>query len=169
VEKKMMKQAAMYVRVSSQQQKEESTIESQKAVLLQYAKEKGFEIAPSLFFEDNGISGSTLIRPGLEKLRDFASEGLFNHVFILSPDRLSRKFAHQAVLLEEFNRNNIKVNFYNSPDPKTPADNLLLQIQGMFVGMSELKLLNVLVEEKNIKQKMAVLVFYLTLHMVIGI
>ena len=56
-----MKQAAMYVRVSTQRQKEEATIESQKALLLQFAKTKGFEIGPEWIFEDNGISGSILV------------------------------------------------------------------------------------------------------------
>jgi site-specific DNA recombinase len=127
-----MKQAAMYVRVSTQQQKEGATIESQKALLLQHAKEKGFEIIPEWVFEDNGISGSKLARPALDRLRDLASEGLFENVFILSPDRLSRKYAYQAILMEEFGRNNIAVIFQNSPSPKTATDHLLLQMQGMF-------------------------------------
>ena len=127
-----MKQAAMYVRVSSQQQKEEQTIESQKALLLQYAREKGFEIDPEWIFEDNGVSGSSLARPALDKLRDLVSDGFFDHIFVLSPDRLSRKFAYQALLLDEFNRHNVKIVFQNLPEPKTPTDTLLLQIQGMF-------------------------------------
>src|ERR1700722_19888624 len=104
-----MKQAAMYVRVSTQQQKEGATIESQKALLLAHARTKGFEIHSEWIFEDNGISGSKLARPALDKLRDFASEGLFEDIFILSPDRLSRKYAYQAVLMDEFNNSGIKV------------------------------------------------------------
>ena len=127
-----MKQAAMYVRVSTQRQKEEETIESQKALLLQFAQSKGFKISPQWTFEDNGVSGSTLARPSLDRLRDYASEGLFDHVFILSPDRLSRKYAYQAILIEEFKANNVTLIFQNSPAPKTPGDNLLLQMQGMF-------------------------------------
>jgi site-specific DNA recombinase len=127
-----MKQAAMYVRVSTQQQKEGATIESQKALLLQYASKKGFEIYPEWIFEDNGVSGSKLARPALDRLRDFASEGLFEDVFILSPDRLSRKYAYQAILMDEFNRNGVKVRFQNSNDPVTATDHLLIQMQGMF-------------------------------------
>jgi site-specific DNA recombinase len=132
VEEKIMKQAAIYARVSTQQQKEGATIESQKDLLHQFAKEKGFEIIPEWVFEDNGISGSTLARPGLDKLRDFASEGLLDVIFILSPDRLSRKFAYQAILMEEFKGNSVEVIFQNSPTPTTPTENLLLQMQGMF-------------------------------------
>lgn len=127
-----MKQAAMYVRVSSLQQKEGQTIESQKALLLQYATEKGFKIDPEWIFEDNGISGASLARPALDRLRDLAFEGFFDHIFVLSPDRLSRKFAYQAFLLDEFNRNNVKIVFQNSPEPQNPTEALLLQVQGMF-------------------------------------
>lgn len=128
----IMKQAAMYVRVSTSQQKEEETIESQKAVLSIFAKNEGFEISPKLIFEDNGITGSTLARPALDRLRDYASEGLFDHIFVLSPDRLSRKYAYQALLLEEFRKNNIKVIFRNSPNQNTPEEAMLVQMQGMF-------------------------------------
>jgi site-specific DNA recombinase len=127
-----MKQAAMYVRVSTQQQKEGATIESQKALLLQHARVKGFEIHPEWVFEDNGVSGAKLARPALDKLRDFASEGLFENIFILSPDRLSRKYAYQAVLMDEFKSYGAKVHFQNSNDPVTPTDHLLIQMQGMF-------------------------------------
>ncbi|MBS0655702.1 MAG: recombinase family protein, partial [Verrucomicrobia bacterium] len=127
-----MKQAAMYVRVSTQQQKEGATIESQKALLLQYAEKNGFEIHPEWIFEDNGVSGSKLARPALDRLRDFASEGLFEDVFILSPDRLSRKYAYQAILLDELAGNGVKIHFQNTPDPITATDHLLIQMQGMF-------------------------------------
>jgi site-specific DNA recombinase len=127
-----MKQAAMYVRVSTQQQKEGATIESQKILLLQHARNNGYEIPPEWIFEDNGVSGSKLARPALDRLRDFAPEGLFEDVFVLSPDRLSRKYAYQAILLDEFSGNGVKIHFQNTPDPVTATDHLLIQMQGMF-------------------------------------
>src|SRR5262249_5117890 len=128
----IMKQAAMYVRVSTTQQKEEQTIESQKSALLAFAASKGFEIPSKLIFEDDGFSGSTLARPSLDKLRDYASEGLFDCIFVLSPDRLSRKYAYQALLIEEFKRNKVALLFHNSPNQDTPEEKMLVQMQGMF-------------------------------------
>lgn len=128
----IMKQAAMYVRVSTTQQKEEETIESQKAVLSAFATNKGFEIPSKFVFEDNGMSGSILARPALDKLRDYASEGLFDHLFILSPDRLSRKYAYQVLLIDELKKFNVTVIFRNSPSQSTPEETMLLQMQGMF-------------------------------------
>lgn len=122
----------MYVRVSTSQQREEATIESQKKALFDLSQKMGFEIPLKWIFEDNGVSGSTLVRPALERFRDFISEELIETVFILSPDRLSRKYAYQALLIEEFARYGVKVIFQNSPNSEKPEDNLLLQMQGMF-------------------------------------
>ncbi len=127
-----MKQAAMYVRVSTNQQKEEATIESQKTVLLQHAKEQGYEISSELIFSDNGFSGAILARPALDKLRDFASEGLIENLFILSPDRLSRKYAYQVILTEELKKNGVKIVFKSSPPSDSAGGALLEQMQGMF-------------------------------------
>lgn len=127
-----MKQAAMYVRVSTSHQKEEETIESQKAILKAFATTRGFEIPPGLIFEDNGVSGSILARPALDNLRDYASEGVFNHLFILSPDRLSRKYAYQVLLIDELKKYGVTIVFRNSPNQNTPEETMLLQMQGMF-------------------------------------
>src|SRR5437588_414901 len=102
-----MKLAAMYVRVSTKQQQEEATIESQKEILLKHAKDQGYQIPKEWLFEDNGVSGASLARPALDKLRDFAFEGLFDTVFVLSPDRLSRKYAYQVILLEELKKRGV--------------------------------------------------------------
>ena len=127
-----MKQAAMYVRVSTAQQKEEATIESQKASLLKFAEDKGYKIPSQFIFEDNGVSGALLSRPALDKLRDFASEGLFDCVFVFSPDRLSRKYAYQVILTEEFKKNAVHIYFKSSPPSNSPGETLLEQMQGMF-------------------------------------
>lgn len=126
-----MKTGAIYARVSSDRQKEEKTIGSQIACLLEYAQEKGYTIPLEWIFQDEGYSGSTLVRPGLEKLRDLCSEGQIDTVFVYSPDRLSRKYAYQVLLLEEFSRHASEMIFIKSPQGSTPEEELLLQFQGM--------------------------------------
>src|SRR3954447_26176504 len=97
-----MKTAAIYTRVSSDQQKEDKTIDSQVETLLAFASEKGIVIAQENIFKDEGYSGTVLVRPGLEKIRDLCAEGRIQTVLIYSPDRLSRNYAYQIVLLDEF-------------------------------------------------------------------
>ena len=96
-----MQTAAIYARVSSDQQKEENTIASQTAALIDFAREQGYSVPDDWVIEDEGFSGASLLRPGLERLRDLAAEGHIQAVLIHSPDRLSRKYAYQVLLTEE--------------------------------------------------------------------
>ena len=62
-------------------------------------------------FEDEGHSGATLVRPALEPLRDLAAQGCVDVVLVLLPDRLARKFAYQALLVEESPGAGVRVEF----------------------------------------------------------
>jgi site-specific DNA recombinase len=127
----IMKNAAIYARVSSEQQREAQTIKSQTAAIKEFSQREGYLVPEEWIFEDEGYSGSTLIRPGLERVRDLAAEGQIEALLIYSPDRLSRKYAYQVVLLEEFGRCGVEVVFVNSPSVHTPEEQLLVQFQGM--------------------------------------
>jgi site-specific DNA recombinase len=122
---------AIYARVSSEQQVQDGTIESQLAAINEYAATHNFHIDHDLIFADNGISGSTLARPRLDALRDKASAGEVDRVLILNPDRLARKYAHQLMLVEEFQKLGVEVIFVNRKISHSPEDQLLLQIQGV--------------------------------------
>jgi len=127
-----VKTAAIYTRVSSDRQKEEHTIGSQVEALIGYAQAEGYAVLPSEWvFQDEGYSGSILVRPGLEKVRDLASEGQVEAILAYSPDRLSRSYAYQVFLIEEFSHHGVEVVFIKSPKADTPEDELLLQFQGM--------------------------------------
>src|SRR5215471_4461599 len=135
MEKAPMKPAAIYARVSSDRQKEEHTIASQTEALRAFASQQGFSVP------DEWYSGATLIRPGLERVRDLAAEGQIDAVLVYSPDRLSRKYAYQVLLMEEFARNNVETLFINGPQTATPEDQLLLQFQGMIAEYERAQIL----------------------------
>lgn len=126
-----MKVAAIYARVSSERQKEKHTIASQTAALLEWAKQLGYSVPTEWVFEDEGYSGALLVRPGLDRVRDLAAEGQIEALLIYSPDRLSRKYAYQVLLVEELARHGVEVRFIRSPQAETPEEHLLLQFQGM--------------------------------------
>ena len=65
-----MRMAAIYARVSSEQQREANTIASQTASLIEFAQKHDLEVPKEWVFEDDGYSGATLERPGLERVRD---------------------------------------------------------------------------------------------------
>ena len=126
-----MKPAAIYARVSSDRQKEEQTIASQTAALIERAQQEGYAVPKEWIFEDEGYSGAVLIRPGLERVRDLAAEGQIQAIWVYAPDRLSRKYAYQVLLVEEFTRHGVDVLFIRAPKAQTPEEELLLQFQGM--------------------------------------
>ena len=127
----MTKTAAIYARVSSDRQKESGSIASQTAALQACAQQREYLVPPEWVFEDDGFSGARLDRPGLEAVRDLAAEGRIDAVLVLSPDRLSRKYAYQVLLLEEFARCGVACEFVESPPAETPQERLLVQVQGM--------------------------------------
>ena len=119
---------AIYARVSTQSQAKEGTINSQLDALRKYAQAHDLTITQECI--DNGVSGSTLERDGLDELRDLTLAGEVDGVLALSPDRLSRNQFDQMVLMKEFKKQNIKIFFTNQQFEDTPAGNLMLQIQG---------------------------------------
>jgi len=133
--------AAIYARVSSARQKKDQTIGSQTAALRDHARQLGVDLPEEWIFEDEGHSGATLVRPALEALRDLAAQGCVDVVLCYSPDRLARKFAYQALLIEEFARAGVRVEFVQGPRGDTPEDQLLVQFQGMFAEYEKAQLM----------------------------
>jgi site-specific DNA recombinase len=133
--------AAMYARVSSEQQASAHTIASQLAALRERVAADGLTLLDDMSFIDEGYSGATLIRPALERLRDAAAAGDVDRLYVHSPDRLARKYAYQALLLDEFQRAGVEVVFLNRPLGQSPEDDLLLQVQGMVAEYERAKIL----------------------------
>ncbi len=134
-------QAAIYARVSSDQQTESGTIASQVAALEERLQRDGLTLAPELRFLDEGYSGSTLVRPALERLRDAAANGSLDRVYVHSPDRLARKYAYQVLLVDELQRCGVELIFLNRELGRSPEDDLLLQVQGMVAEYERAKIL----------------------------
>lgn len=121
---------AIYVRVSTQQQNQTQTIEQQLERLHRYAHAQNWEIQPEQIFRDDGYSGARLKRPGLDRLRDNVAMAKFDRILVTAPDRLSRNFVHQTLLIEELQAHGAQVEFLDRPMSEDPHDQLLLQIRG---------------------------------------
>ncbi len=132
---------ALYARVSSEQQAQAGTIESQVLALQERIKKDGHSLLKGNEFIDDGFSGSTLLRPGLEKLRDRAANYSFEKIYVHAPDRLARKYAYQYLLVEEFNRLGIEIIFLTNPRGNDPESELLLQVQGIISEYERMKIM----------------------------
>lgn len=136
-----MTSVAIYARVSSARQKKDQTIGSQTAALRAHAAEQRLELPEEWVFEDEGHSGATLVRPALERLRDLVAQVGVDVVLCYAPDRLARKFAYQALLIEEFARAGTRVEFVRGPRGDSPEDQLMVQFQGMFAEYEKAQLM----------------------------
>jgi len=124
---------AMYARVSSHAQKKGETIESQIAALHELAHDHGLTIPDEFVFSDNGLTGIFLEREGLDELRDIIRTEPVETLFIYSPGRLARIFAHQLILLDEFQKFGVKVVFLKSSgETDTPEGVMSVHLQGIF-------------------------------------
>jgi site-specific DNA recombinase len=122
--------AAIYARVSSEEQREGQTIDSQVAELERFAREKNWQIAG--VYKDDGWSGSLLARPELDRLRDDASRGLFDLVLLNDVDRLARDVAHLGIVKRDLESRGVEVVFRKLPAEKSPTYNLMVNILGSF-------------------------------------
>jgi site-specific DNA recombinase len=135
------KTVAIYARVSSEQQAEAKTINSQISALKQRVAEDGWSLESEFCFIDDGYSGATLIRPALERLRDTIASGAIDIVYVHSPDRLARKYAYQVLLVDEFHRSGIQLVFLTNELGRNAEQDLLLQVQGMVAEYERAKML----------------------------
>jgi site-specific DNA recombinase len=123
-------EVALYARVSSSRQQQQQTIEQQLSRLHDYvAAQSEWHLADEHIYRDDGYSGATLKRPGLDRLRDRAAMAAFACVVLMAPDRLARNYVHQMLLVDELHQRGCRVAFVERPMSDDPHDQLLLQIR----------------------------------------
>jgi len=127
---------AIYARVSTEEQaKHGFSIAAQIRECAKLAGEGQWQV-----FADEGISGETLNRPALEKLRQSIEAGEIREVICLDPDRLSRKLLHQLLLTEEWDRHGVRLVFVHGSYAKTPEGNLFYALRGAISEFEKAKI-----------------------------
>ncbi len=130
---------AIYARVSTESQEARGTIGSQLEVLRKRVAAEGHQLVAE--YRDDGCSGARLDRPGLDALRDAAEAGLLDAVWCLSPDRLARVYAYQAIVLDELARHGVTLLFHDTPAlTDDPQAQLLTQGQGVIAEYERAKI-----------------------------
>ena len=94
--------AALYCRLSrdDNMDSESNSIQNQKKILQKAAKEKGY--TDTLFFVDDGITGTTMNRPGFQKMLRAIEAGYISAVFVKDLSRLGRNYIEVGRLTEEY-------------------------------------------------------------------
>src|SRR5436190_14117896 len=122
--------AAVYARVPATRQAQAQTIEQQLDRLRAAAAERGWGLEDQHVYRDDGYSGASLGRPGLDRLRDHAALADLDVVLVTAPDRLARNHVHQVLLIDELASHGCRAEFLDRPMSSDPHDQLLLQIRG---------------------------------------
>ena len=128
---------AIYARVSSQRQEDEQTVQSQLSELRDAVKTAG--VIDWEEFVDEGYSRDELARPGLDRLRDLASTGDIEHVYVQNPDRLASG-AKLVILVEELAEHGVEMTFLKGEVADTPEGKLLLHMQGAIAEYENTKI-----------------------------
>ncbi len=94
--------AALYCRLSrdDNMDNESNSIQNQKKILQKAAKDKGY--TDTIFFVDDGITGTTMKRPGFQKMITAIEAGYISAVFVKDLSRLGRNYIEVGKLTEEF-------------------------------------------------------------------
>jgi site-specific DNA recombinase len=121
---------ALYARVSSEEQKQGHTIDSQITELRQFAAQREWPVAE--VYSDEAWSGAALARPALDRMRDDARKQSFDAVLINDVDRLARDVTHLGIIKRDLERLGVRVIFRKIPSENSPTNNLLVNILGSF-------------------------------------
>ena len=94
--------AALYCRLSrdDNMDSESNSIQNQRKILQKAAKDKGH--TDTVFFVDDGITGTTMKRPGFQKMLTAIEAGYISAVFVKDLSRLGRNYIEVGKLTEEF-------------------------------------------------------------------
>jgi hypothetical protein len=111
---------AIYARVSSEEQREGQTIDSQIAELERFARDKGWPVIDT--YRDDGWSGGVMERPQLDRLRDDGRNGRFAAVLLNDVDRLARDVTHLGIIKRDLER-------HDDVEPTTRHDDPVLPLQ----------------------------------------
>lgn len=136
-----MKKAAIYMRVSTAHQEEEQTIDNQKMEIMErVSKDTDVTLITDYEYKDEGWSGAIIERPDLDRMRSDAREGKFEVLYVYDRGRLSRKFVHQEIILEELRECGIECISLHDINGQTTEEVLMGSVMGIFHEYERVKI-----------------------------
>mgnify|MGYP001563851979 FL=1 len=90
---------AVYGRVSTSNQENEGTIETQLSAVREFAQKNNYVIVQE--YLDNGWSGDSIVRPALDQLRMDVKKKIWEAILMYDPDRLARRYSYQELVMDE--------------------------------------------------------------------
>ena len=135
-----MKRVAVYARVSTARQEEEQTVDNQLMELRERIKQDGNLLAPEGIYKDEGWSGAILERPDLDRMRADAHDSKFEILYTYDRGRLSRKFVHQELILDELRSLGVEYISLHDINGTNPEEIMMGGVMGLFHEYERLKI-----------------------------
>ena len=129
---------SVYGRVSTSNQENEGTIETQLSAVKDFAQKNNYTIVQE--YLDNGWSGDSIVRPALDQLRIDAKKKIWEAVLMYDPDRLARRYSYQELVMDELREAGIEIIFVTVPSPKNSEDKILHGVRGLFAEYERAKI-----------------------------
>lgn len=125
----------VYVRVSTEEQVDNYSIEEQIERMKKYCEAKGWIIYK--IYNDGGYSGSNLNRPSMKKLIDDANNKNIDGVMVLKLDRLSRSQKDTLYLIEDvFQKNDVAfISVNENFDTSSPFGKACIGMMAVFAQL----------------------------------
>ena len=143
-----MKTAAIYCRVSTEDQEREGTsLQTQLEACLAYCEQKGYQIARRF---SETYSGLTLERPKLNELRDLIRANEIDSVVVYCLDRISRDPTHGVILTQELEKYNVTLEAVTETVESTDLGKLITYIRGFASKLEAEK-----IRERTMRGKLA--------------
>lgn len=137
-----MKTAAVYLRVSTKQQREDgSSLASQAEQCLALARAEGYEV-PDGYICQEDWPGTELARPELDRVRELVRQRLIVALIAYSTDRLSRSPIHVGLIAEECQKNGVKLVFVSEPLDASPEGMLISYVKGYAAQLERVRILD---------------------------
>lgn len=130
-----MVRVAIYTRVSTEEQTENYSLETQASILADFTDSQNLTIVRQ--YVDAGYSGTKLDRPALKELLVDAKDGLFETVLIYRLDRLARSTRLAYTIIEQLMDSGVGVRSYSEPqiDSTTPMGKVSLGVTAIFAEL----------------------------------
>lgn len=135
-----MKKAALYARVSTANQEDEQTIQSQLMEIKERIEQDNNLLLPECIYKDDGWSGTILERPALDRMRADAAEGKFETLYFYDRGRISRKFLHQEIILEGLRNASVECISLHDINGTSDEERLMGGVMGIFAEYERLKI-----------------------------
>jgi site-specific DNA recombinase len=142
------KLAAIYLRVSTEEQSEGFSLPTQLETCRALATQHGYSVPLDYIIQDEK-SGTTLDRPGLRRVRELVYARAIAAVIVHDVDRLSRTLGHQLLLSEEFDQQGIRLLVHTHALDKSAEGLLFFQLRGAIAEFERAKILERLARGKK--------------------